>query len=292
MDASAVKVGTKIDNYGGRAAGLTAIADARAAEAAGFDVLTMSDHVLMPETTRCSYPFSDTGDMVWNPADPWYDSLVWSASLATATERVEIATATLVLGLRNPFEAAKQIATIDALSGGRFVMGVGAGWLSEEFDALGHPFEGRGQRLDEWIEICRAAWTGYVEPFEKRFYTLEQPVFMIPTPARDVPVLIGGMTDRALQRVARHGAGWLPLLKPSEDPVEVISAGIARIRDHAGAAGLPTDRPLRVMYNAADAAAAGRRLDELAEIGVTDIVVDVDFDDPDGARRAMEAVRG
>ncbi|GAB3201598.1 hypothetical protein GCM10027062_24220 [Nocardioides hungaricus] len=292
MTSSEIKVGAKIDNFGERSAGLTAVRDARAAEEAGFDSLWMSDHILMPTETSCRYPFSDSGEMVWNPAGPWYDALIWAATLAASTERVEIGTATLIPGLRNPLDLAKQIATIDALSGGRFVLGAGAGWLTEEFEALGYSPEGRGARLDEWIEICREAWAGYVEPREGRFFRLDRPVHMVPTPARDVPVLFGGMSDLALKRVARHHAGWLPLLKPSEDPLEVLPAGIERIRQHAAGAGSPYETSPRVMYNAADPADVGRLLDALAEVGVTDVMVDVDFDDPDGPRRAIDQVRG
>lgn len=292
MNSSDIKVGAKIDNYGERSARLTAVADAQAAEAAGFDSLWMSDHILMPTETECSYPFSDSGDLVWNPAAPWFDALIWAATLAAVTERVEIGTATLIPGLRNPLELAKQIATIDAVSGGRFILGAGAGWMTEEFDALGISPAARGARLDEWIGLMRDAWTGFVEPREGRFYTLDRQVHMVPTPAREVPVLFGGMSDAAFRRVARHRGGWLPLLKPSEDPLEVIPAGIAKIRAFAEAAGAPYDGDIRVMYNAADPTTVGTLLDQLAAVGVSDVMVDVDFDDPDGPRRAIAEVRG
>lgn len=287
-----IRLGAKIDNYGQRSAGLTAIADAQSAEAAGFDSLWMSDHVLMPESTECKYPFSDTGDMVWDPTGPWFDSLIWSMALLTATERVEVGTAVLIPGLRNPLDLAKQIASLDRLSGGRFVMGVGAGWLTEEFTALGISPSGRGTRLDEWLDICRKSWTGAVEPFEGKHFSLDQKVYMVPTPAREVPVLIGGMSDLALKRVARHKAGWLPLLKPSEDPIEVIGKGIARIRQFAEENGDPYVEGPRVMFNAAGAEELSGQLDTLIEAGVTEVMVDVDFDDPEGAQRAVAILRG
>ncbi len=154
-----MRFGAKLDNYGPLVAAIGVAEPARRAEAAGFDSIWCSDHVVMPEMVRSRYPFSDDGRIKWDPSEPWYDAVVWCAAIATATERVEVGTAVLLAGLRHPLVLAKQLASIDALSGGRLIAGFGAGWMAEEFDALGVPFESRGRRLDEWIDICRQVWS-------------------------------------------------------------------------------------------------------------------------------------
>src|SRR5690606_20422202 len=122
---------------------------ARAAEEAGFDGVWVSDHVVMPREISSRYPFSPDGVMSWEPEAPWVDALIAMAAAAQATEAVDVGVGVLIAPLRNPLVLAKQVATLDLLSGGRTVVGVGAGWLREEFEALRVPFERRGEILDE-----------------------------------------------------------------------------------------------------------------------------------------------
>ena len=157
-----MQFGAKLDNYGPHVANLGVAEPARRAELAGFDSIWCSDHVVMPATVRSAYPSPTTEASDGTRSEPWYDAVVWCAAIAVVTERVEFGTAVMLAGLRHPLVLAKQLASIDALSGGRMIAGFGAGWMSEEFDALGVPFESRGGRLDEWIDICRQVWTGRV----------------------------------------------------------------------------------------------------------------------------------
>ena len=166
-----MQFGAKLDNYGPHVATLGVAEPARRAELAGFDSIWCSDHVVMPATVRSAYPFSDDGSIRWDPSEPWYDAVVWCAAIAVVTERVEFGTAVMLAGLRHPLVLAKQLASIDALSGGRMIAGFGAGWMSEEFEALGVPFESRGDRLDEWIDICRQVWTGRVSQVEGEHFS-------------------------------------------------------------------------------------------------------------------------
>jgi probable F420-dependent oxidoreductase len=286
-----VRFGAKLDNYGPLVATLGFAEPARRAERAGFDSIWTSDHVVMPSVVTSRYPFSDDGTIKWDPSEPWYDSVVWCAAIAAVTERVEIGTAVMLAALRHPLVLAKQLASIDAISGGRVVAGFGAGWMREEFDALGVPFESRGRRLDEWMAICRQVWTGRVSRIEGDHFDLDVDVVTAPSPARRIPIVIGGMSDAALRRIAEHADGWVPLVRGSQDPVEVIGRGTTRLHELAERAGRRADE-FRVVYNAAAPADAGARLAALARAGVTDVMVDVDYTDPDGPERALAAASG
>src|SRR5262245_42866239 len=286
-----MRFGAKLDNYGPLVAQLGVAEPARRAEAAGFDSIWTSDHVVMPRMVRSTYPFSVDGTIKWNPEAPWYDAIVWCSAIAAVTERVEIGTAVMLAALRHPLVVAKQLASIDAMSGGRMIAGIGAGWMREEFDALDVPFESRGRRLDEWIDLWRDVWTGELQPSQGTQYRVGIEVLTAPVPARPVPILIGGMSEVAFRRIAARADGWIPLPKPNEDPIAVIGHGTDRLRALRKDAGRGSVE-LRVVYNAAAPDVAGRRLAELAAVGVTDVMVDVDYTDPDGPERAIAAVRG
>jgi probable F420-dependent oxidoreductase len=286
-----MRFGAKLDNYGPNVATLGVAEPARRAELAGFDSIWCSDHVVMPATVRSYYPFSDDGSIRWDPNEPWYDAVVWCAAIAVVTEHVEFGTAVMLANLRHPLVLAKQLASIDALSGGRMIAGFGAGWMSEEFEALAVPFDSRGDRLDEWIDICRQVWTGQVSRIEGRHFSVDLALVTEPRPNRQIPILIGGMSDAALRRIARRGDGWVPLVRGDRDPVATIERGVQRLHDLAFEEGRG-DVEFRVVYNAAEPAEAGSRIDALARAGVTDVMVDVDYTDPDGPARALAALHG
>ena len=216
-----MRFGAKLDNYGPLVAHLGVVDPARRAEAAGFDSIWCSDHIVMPEAVRSPYPFSDDGSIRWDPHEPWYDAVVWCTAIAMATDRVEFGTAVMLAALRHPVVLAKQLASIDALSGGRLVAGFGAGWMREEFDALGVPFESRGRRLDEWIDVCRSVWSGRVSRIDGEHFSLDHDLVTEPRPERDIPILIGGMSDSALRRIAvsrrRLGAARARQPRPGRD---------------------------------------------------------------------------
>jgi probable F420-dependent oxidoreductase len=211
------------------------------------------------------------------------------AELAAATSSAEIGVGVLLAALRHPLLLAKQLASVDALSGGRLVLGVGAGWMAEEFEIMDVPFGSRGERLDEWITLLRRCWTGEPGPFAGRHYSVPDGTFCYPVPARRIPVIIGGMSPAALRRAARAD-GWLALPRPSQDVVAVVRDGMTLVRAAARAAG----RDLagwRCILNAHLPQDVAPRLPELAALGVTDVVVDLDYDAPDGPRRAMDLLR-
>lgn len=287
---TALRFGAKIDNYGPAVARLGMAQPAARAEAAGFSSLWLSDHVVMPAQTRSTFPFTDDGLIYWDPRDPWYEPVVCLPVLAAATTTAEIGVGVLLAALRHPVILAKQLASIDAISGGRLLAGVGAGWMAEEFEILDVPFASRGERLDEWITLLRRCWTGEPGPFHGKHYSVPEGTFCYPTPVRRVPVIVGGMSVPALCRAAVAGDGWLALPRPSEDIVAVVRDGMAMARQFAAA----EDRDLtgwRCIVNAHDPQDVVRLLPRLEELGATDVVVDLDYDVPDGPQQAFEALR-
>jgi probable F420-dependent oxidoreductase len=187
-------------------------AAARRAEELGFSSLWVGDHIIMPTEPEANYPYSDDGQMTWNVQTPWLDPILTLTWAAAATSSIRIGTAVLILAMRPAAYAAKQLATLDMLSGGRLTLGIGVGWLKEEFEILGQDFERRGGRMVEAIALMRACWSDEVVRFKGEFFDLP-PFACQPKPAQghDVPILIGGTSDLALKRVARIGNGWLPI---------------------------------------------------------------------------------
>ncbi len=263
-----MRIGAKLPNSGPLAVEPGIPQLARTLEEAGFDSLWVPDHVVLPRVMESRYPFAADGRATWATDTPYFDALVALALAAAVTERVGLGTGVLVLPQRQPVVTAKQLASIDAASGGRLTVGVGAGWLEEEFDALNVPFDSRGSRLEEWMALLRACWTGTPEPFEGRHYTLPPDILCLPTPAHRVPLLVGGHTKPAIRRAAAIGDGWLGQQALGALDVDEIRA----VRD-AGARQVV----LRIVEAAGRSADLAPRLGELAEAGVDEVVVDVDW---------------
>jgi probable F420-dependent oxidoreductase len=185
-----------------------------------------------------------------------------------------------VLPLRNPIELAKQVASLDVLSGGRMTLGVGAGWLREEFEALGVPFARRGRRLVEWIEIARDCWSGRPRGRASEDYTVPDGLVVEPTPLHEVAVLIGGHGPRALRRAGTLGDGWLGQQTAGEVDVAELEAAVDGMRTAASAAGRDPALlrvVLRLVQSAGRFEAVACDLPALARAGVDEIVVDVDW---------------
>jgi probable F420-dependent oxidoreductase len=290
-----IRVGAKVPNSGRLPAELGLTAMARRLEDAGFASLWLSDHIVQPETFTSRYPFSPDGKATWPTDDPWYDAIVCMAMIAAVTERVEIGVAVLVLPLRHPIELAKQVASIDALCGGRTVLGVGVGWQAEEFEALAVPFEDRGRRTDEWLELLRACWTGRPDATKGGLYELPADVLCFPTPARRPPLLIGGMSPVAFRRSA-SADGWLALQPADALDIEQLKAGVTAVRAAAGAPGRAVDERsdlrfvLRTTQSAGFADALAAQLPALAAAGFTDVIVDVDWTQADGPERVAHVL--
>jgi probable F420-dependent oxidoreductase len=168
---------------------------AQRAERLGFESLWTVEHVLVPSGYESKYPYDPSGKMAGGAeAFDLPDPLIWLAYVAAATERIKLATGILILPQRNPAIIAKEVATIDALSGGRVILGVGVGWLEEEFNALGVPFADRGRRLDDYVDAMRALWSGEKASVHSTYANFDDCI-SLPRPANGtVPIVIGGHT--------------------------------------------------------------------------------------------------
>jgi len=276
-----MRIGVKVPSSGPLPGRLGIGEMAAELEAAGFESLWVSDHIVLPEEIESRYPFAEDGRATWATDTPYFDAMIALALIAQATERATIGTAVLVLPLRQPVVFAKQAASIDVASGGRLRLGVGAGWLEEEFDALNVPFAHRGRRLDEWIALARACWTGAPAPSRSTLYDLPPRVLCLPTPAHGIPFLIGGHSPVALRRAGRVGDGWLAQQSfPALDPPELARA-VEAVRAAAVDAGRDPAQlqvVLRIVEAAGRSDALAPRLGELAAAGVDEIVVDVSLE--------------
>ena len=181
----------------------------RHAEACGFDVLSISDHLFFPTSLSSQYPYSKSHEVPWSGTDPWGDPWCSIAAMAASTTEMSFMTNVFVLPLRDPFSVAKAVATCAVLSNDRVSIGVGVGWMKEEFDLVGRSFGDRGARTNEMIEILRLLWSGEAVGYEGDFYSFG-PVQMSPAPKRPVPVFVGGESSAALDRAARLGDGFMP----------------------------------------------------------------------------------
>jgi len=212
VESLSMKFGLRYANLGRYAEGAAAVELAQAAEAAGFDSIWTVEHVVVPDGYQSRYPYSPTGRMGSGLEDfPIPDPLVWLAFVASATRTLKLGTAILILPQRNPVITAKAVASLDHLAGGgRVLLGIGVGWLAEEFASLGVPFDDRGPRADEYVAAMRALWSQERASFHGRFVSF-QDVFCRPLPvARRIPIIVGGDTKAAARRAGRLGDGYFP----------------------------------------------------------------------------------
>ncbi|RMD86213.1 MAG: LLM class F420-dependent oxidoreductase [Candidatus Dadabacteria bacterium] len=238
---------------------------ARTAEASGWDYVGMSDHVVHPARIGSRYPYTDDGRPRWPPFTPWPDPWVAIGAMAAVTTRIRFVTNVYVLPMRNPFLVAKAVATASVISGGRVDMGVGVGWMREEFELLGQDFRNRGRRLEEMIEVLGKLWRGEMVEHHGRYYSFP-PLEMTPAPVAPVPIYGGGMSEKALRRAARLFDGWISDL----DSTEGLARSIARIERYRREYGRER-LPFAVFASATDAFDVDgyRRLEE---VGVTHLL--------------------
>ena len=182
----------------------------RAADAAGIESVWTVEHVVYPDGYESKYPYDPSGKMAMAADTPLPDPLIWLTWVAAHTERLRLATGILILPQRNPLVLAKQLATLDEASQGRMELGVGVGWRREEFEALGIPFEGRGRRTDEYIEVMRTLWADDHAEYSGEFTNFSG-VSVNPKPVNGrVPIHIGGHSPAAARRAGRLGDGFFP----------------------------------------------------------------------------------
>ncbi|MBK6288913.1 MAG: TIGR03619 family F420-dependent LLM class oxidoreductase [Gammaproteobacteria bacterium] len=210
---------------------------ARFAEELGFEGIFNGDHGVYPQRVRAPYPYSADGKPPMTPDSDYPDCWVSIAFMAAATTRLRFTTSVYVLPLRNPFEVARATGTLSLLSNERFVLGIGAGWMKDEFDIYGVDFHTRGKRLDEMVVVLRKLWTGGMVEHHGRFFDFE-PLQIAPAPRCPVPIYTGGGSAIALRRAAYTADGWIGAGNTAEE-VPGILAELGRLRTEAGRSDLP-----------------------------------------------------
>jgi len=258
------------------------------AEELGFDSVWVHDHVF-----NVGHVFDRIGGR------PYYEPLTLLSFVAARTQRVRLGTSVLVLPYHNPIRLAKAAATLDVLSGGRLILGVGVGAIEQEMQAMGSPFKERGAFTDEAIAVMRALWTEEDPRFDGRYSRFAGMKFS-PKPLQkpSIPVVIGGVSRAAIRRAARLGDGWQPLgLSP-----EALGPAIVSLRQEALACGrdvakIPVSIAMSLAASTPRRYALGTRPDEIvrnvqafAGVGVDTLVISANTSDPGEARTALEMV--
>jgi probable F420-dependent oxidoreductase len=237
-----------------------------AIEQCGVRGLAVSDHVAVPPEVRSTYPYGGGKPVNLATTTEFPDPFVALGAMAAATSRLRVMSAVVVAPLRHPVLLAKATSTVAAISGGRFDLGVGAGWMREEFDAVGVPFEERGRRLDETMQILRQLWTGDEVAFEGTHFAFG-PIAMHPAPPEPLSIFVGGHSPAALRRAARLGDGWIGVA-PSLDELRTIVATLRQLR-----AGGPTESANFTIRTGVRGPVMPEVIDQLRQLDVAALIV-------------------
>jgi probable F420-dependent oxidoreductase len=213
-----MKFGLRLPGAGPFAGPEAITAFARRAEELGFHSLWMTDHIALPVEVATRYPYRADGKFFWAPETPYFDTILTLTWASAATERIEVGTSVLIASWHHPVNTAKAFATLDVLNGGRTVVGIGTGWMKEQFEILGAPFETRGARTTEYIKLLKHLWTEDTIDFHGEFFDFSGFKFY-PKPARkpSIPIWSGGKSTGVLKRVAAAADGWHPLYITPEE---------------------------------------------------------------------------
>ena len=244
---------------------------AQNAESAGFESLWTVEHVVVPSGYESKYPYDKSGKMAGGLEEfDLPDPLIWLTYAGAVTERIKLGTGILILPQRNPLVVAKELATLDAFTGGRLILGTGVGWLKEEFDALGVPFADRGRRHDDYVEALRALWKGDRATLRNTYTDFERCISR-PVPTNGtIPVVIGGHTTKAAQRAARIGDGFFP---GSGSLAELQTAFDAMRAECAAIGRDPGEVELSAGGGGRDFDELCTRVEQLAAMGVTRVML-------------------
>lgn len=295
---------------------------ARKGDELGFEWLLTGDHIVVPDSIDSTYPYTEGGEFPGSASGMAMEQLTVLSFLAGQTRRIRLVTSVMIVPHRNPLVAAKALATLDVLSKGRLVVGIGAGWMREEFEALGlPPFEERGAVTDEYIRAFQELWSSDNPTFDGKYLSFSDITFL-PKPVQKphLPIWVGGESRAAIRRAGQVGDAWYPIGSnpqfPMGDP-EALAAGMRRLAaqtERAGrdpsevetvfrthdyrleAAGISRDRP----YFAGSVEQIAADIHTYEELGVSGLVFDLgrisrDVDDvlrhlEDLATRVMPAV--
>ncbi len=238
---------------------------AQLAESAGFESIWTFEHAIVPVDYASKYPYDQSGKMGVTPETPFVDPLIALSHVAASTRTIRLGTGVNILSQTNPLYLAKQAASLDFVSGGRFMLGVGIGWLREEFEALGVPFERRGARFDDSVEAMRKVWSGDVVEHQSDFISWSG-FKSYPLPVQNpLPVVIGGAKGKAFERIARYGQGWYA---PTTSTAE-----LGRLLEKLDEACAAEGRDRKTVEVSAMWVPGGDPIEAFAELGVSRLVV-------------------
>lgn len=257
---------------------------AQAAERFGFESIWTVEHVVIPQNYQSPYPYSPSGKIPGSEDVPIPDPLLPLAYAAAITKTLRLGTGVMILPQRHPLYVAKEVATLDVLSNGRVILGIGSGWLKEEFDSLGLDFHQRGARTDEAIKSLRALWSPEAaSSFHGKHFSFG-PVKCFPKPVQKdgVPIVIGGHSPAAAKRAGRYGNGFFPAIA-EPDKLKELFAMMSAEAKKAGRD--PKQIELSCMGRAKVDA-----LKTLQDIGVERVVVPPPAYDPEGITRGLEKI--
>lgn len=256
---------------------------ATTAERCGFESLWSVEHVAVP-VKHLPYPGSKDGSMPGGDDVAIPDPLIPLAYVAAVTKTIKLATGILILPQRHPIYTAKEVATVDVLSGGRVILGIGSGWMKEEFEALGIDFHHRGAMTDEAIQALRVLWKDGAASFEGKHFKFG-PLHSNPKPVRrDVPIHVGGHSTAAARRAGRYGDGFFPTVMNPEKLKELF----ATVRSEAQKAGRNPDA---IEFSCLTRSLKPDDLKMLADMGVSRVVVNPPGTKPEVVTRGLEKFR-
>ena len=279
-----MKFGVMFANTGPMAHAEGAVAIAQAAEAGGIESLWAVEHTIVPAGYQSTYPYSPTGRMPGPEDSDIPDPLIWLTFVAAHTSTIRLATGILILPQRNPIVLAKEVATLDRLSGGRVELGIGVGWLEEEFDALGVPFADRGRRTDDYIAALRALWTQPEATHHGEFASFAGAISRPQPTQSTIPIVVGGHSKAAARRAGRLGDGFFPAGASHDELAVLLDVMRATAVEHG------RDPDAVEVTTGGDGALGSKALDEvkaLADMGVSRVIVPPLAFDPEGQRTAF-----
>src|SRR6185295_10814757 len=255
---------------------------AQTAERVGVESLWTVEHVVIPVGYQSTYPYDRSGKMPAPDQIPIPDPLLALAYAAAVTKTIKLATGIVILPQRHPLYVAKEVATLDVLSHGRVIFGIGVGWLAEEFQALGVPFEERAGRTAEAVRAIRSLWKDESEPFHGKYYRWER-LESHPKPVQKpgVPIVVGGHTDIAARRAARYGDGFFPGVAEEEKLVHLLDV----MRDECKKLGRD---PSTIEITSGRAVPDADGVKRLRDLGVARFVLPPPAFDPDGITQGLE----
>ena len=241
------------------------------AEELGFSSAWLGDHIVIPEKIESTYPYTPDGSASFPRRLPFPDTFVVLAALGAHTKTIKLGTSVIVVPYRNPLPVAKAVATVDMATHGRYLFGVGVGWLAEEFEALGEKFSERGPRTREYLSVMKAVWQEDAASFDGKYFSFpDLYAFPLPVQKPHPPMIFGGESVPALKRVADLGNGW----QPGPIPAQTLRERMIQLKDLMADRGRDmSELSISMLADMSDLQENPEKLGELAEIGVEEMVL-------------------